>query len=110
MAFQHHESVERELGEQAHDGTVRGGEYSFQLLVRRLQGDPRVYRRLHLPLHQIQRRQPDPERGTLPQTYRRLVLRVALCTCLPTIPLVVFTFISPYLWLRLLYKARVLNN
>ena len=42
--------------------------------VRGLQGDPRVHRRLHLPLDEEQGEQPAAQPGALPQADRRLGL------------------------------------
>lgn len=36
LEVQHDESLERQLGKQAHDGAVRGGEYYVQLFISRL--------------------------------------------------------------------------
>ena len=52
--------MERKLGDKTHDGAIRRGQHHILSSVRRLQGGPRVHRRLHLPLHALQGRQPDP--------------------------------------------------
>ena len=69
--------LERQLGGEAHDGAVRGGERRLQLPVGRLQGGARIHRRLHLPVDALQRGQPDAQRGALPQTDGRLVINDA---------------------------------
>ena len=46
----------------------------YAVSVRGLQGDPRVHRRLHLPLDEKQREQPAAQPGALPQADRGLGL------------------------------------
>lgn len=60
--------LERQLGGEAHDGTVRGGEYYLRVPIGRLQSRPRVYRRLHLLVDALQGSESDVERGNVPQT------------------------------------------
>jgi hypothetical protein len=61
--------LERELGGEAHDGAVRGGEHYLQLPVRRLQSGARVHRRLHFPVDALERSQSNAERRAFPQTH-----------------------------------------
>lgn len=70
--------VERELGGATHDGSVRGRERGVRMSVRRLQGGPRVHRRVHILVDAFQGGEPDAERRPLPQTDRWLVV-----TCVP---------------------------
>jgi len=59
--------MERELGDQTHDDPVRGRqERHIPVPVGGLQGDPRVYRRLHLSEHAQQGLQPATQPGSIP--------------------------------------------
>lgn len=69
-----HSGMEHQLGSEAHDGAVRGGQHNICLSIGRLQGDTRVYRRIHILFHAFQRSEPVAERGTVPQTDRWLVI------------------------------------
>lgn len=51
--------MERQLGNQAHDGPIRRRQHHILSAISRLQGRPRVHRRVHLPVHAIQGRQPE---------------------------------------------------
>lgn len=66
--------MEHQLGSETHDGPVRGGQHNIRVPVGRLQGDPRVYRRLHIPVDAVQGGEPDAQRGAVPQAHRRLVV------------------------------------
>lgn len=57
-----------------HDDSIPGRQHHVLLPVRRLQGRPRVHRRLHLHVDAIQGDQPNTKRGTVPQIDRRLGL------------------------------------
>jgi hypothetical protein len=74
VAVQHDEGVERELGGEAHDDPVRGGQHHVQLFVGGLQSGPRVHRRVHFLVDEVEGRESDFERRALPQTDRRLVV------------------------------------
>lgn len=62
--------LERELGDQTHDGTIRGRQHHLLSAIGRLQSGSRVHRRLHILVDALQGRQPDAQRRVVPQTHR----------------------------------------
>ena len=71
--------MECELGDGSHDdSTWEWRKRHLPVHFGRVQGCPRIHRWLHLPVHEKQRQQSDPERGTLPQAYRWLDLGIQL--------------------------------
>ena len=73
--------MEHQLGDEAHDDSIRGRkECRLQLLVGRLQGRPRVHRRLHLPPHEKQGDKSATQRRDVPQTNRRMGLSQGFST------------------------------
>ena len=66
--------MERQLGGAPHDGAVRRGERRLRVPLLRLQGGPRVHRRLHLPADALQGLESDPRPRALPQADRRLAV------------------------------------
>lgn len=68
--------LERQLGSEAHDGTVRRRKYHLQLSLGRLQGDPRVHRWIYLLVDALERSQSDAQRRAVPQAHRGLGLVV----------------------------------
>lgn len=68
--------MERQLGGQAHDGAIRGGEHNLRVPVGRLQSITRIHRGLHLSVHALQGSQSDVKRRNVPQAHWRLGLTI----------------------------------
>lgn len=62
------------MGSQTHDDSAGGRKRHLLLPIERLQGRPRVHRRVHLHVDALKGKQPDAERGDVPQTHRRMEL------------------------------------
>lgn len=73
-----HEVVACQLGGEEADRRVRRREARIRVPECRLQGAPRVHRRLHLPVDALEGAQPNAERKSIPQTDKWMDLSVAL--------------------------------